>query len=515
MNKITLLSLSLIFFSFNCTIAQSTFSSNEMLISFSNSASLHQIHNLKNKLDATQSSSAMDAAFLTWQITFPVTFLEPNGDEVHLENILEVLEYSEGQAEVDGVGLNYHLTTELGANSIESTPIGQGAYYPIPNCHSYPGDVMGSGGVSEGLKIGIIDTGLDDSHPMINQFVAGGHNFITNTSSIYDDLGHGTEIAGIIAGELETSGIDNAELYILKAMDSNGTGNLSTIIQAVDYAIDHQIDILNLSLGYTPSYIDTYSTMLENVLTEASNSGMLIITSAGNNTLDLNQNVYYPAGFTSIPNLITVASTNCNGMISSFSNYGSDVVELGVPGEDVFCPTSNGGWILKNGTSFATAILSGIAAQVGSNLLNGFDAEKVKCNILNTVVPVPSLDYLVTTGGVVNAEEACLNTSDCGIFIPKRQGQEQTYSAFDAVLNCYPNPMKESINIAFKATTANTGSLQLFNTIGELVYAAPLHYVKGENSIQLNEISHLSAGVYTLSLNLKGETISQRIIKSN
>ena len=222
------------------------------------------------------------------------------------------------------------------------------------------------------IKVGIIDTGIDFEHPDLAVNVKGGTNLIygraaedkadgrTLTDEEIDTTemdynGHGTKVAGIIGALNNEVGIDgiceNADLYGIKAFNKDGYGYLSDVIEGIQWAVDNDIQVLNLSFG---TY--EYSSILEDAISGARAAGILIIASAGNDYAD---DVMYPAKF---PVVFAAGSHDENGMVSAFSNWGGDV-DIYAPGEDLMSTDiGNEGYSRLTGTSAACAFITGMAA---------------------------------------------------------------------------------------------------------------------------------------------------------
>ncbi len=184
----------------------------------------------------------------------------------------------------------------------------------------------------DGITIAVIDTGIDFQHPDLEANIwhdaqqVYGRSFVEGESDITDRNGHGTHVAGIIAAVKDNNiGIvgvaPQAELLALKAFDSSGRGYLSDILEALDYAIDKDVDIINASW-----IIDSSSPGLQEMITRAYTAGIPIIASAGNNDQELSTQA--PAIYSES---ITVAATDQNDKKTFFSNYGNRV-DIAAPG---------------------------------------------------------------------------------------------------------------------------------------------------------------------------------------
>lgn len=161
------------------------------------------------------------------------------------------------------------------------------------------------------------------------------------------DFGHGTMVAGIIHLVAPT-----AKIMPLKAFQSNGTGNLSNILRAIYYAIQNHANVINMSFD-----MKFYSPELSRALHSANNSGIICVAAAGNDGKD---ELVYPAAFTGY--VMGIASTSDVDTQSSFSNYGSDIVWIAAPGEDIISTYPFGTYGAESGTSFSAPFVTGAAA---------------------------------------------------------------------------------------------------------------------------------------------------------
>ena len=257
---------------------------------------------------------------------------------------------------------------------------------------------------SSSVTVGILDTGIDDSHPEIKKAIKNnGYNFVDNNSETYDekDGKHGTGIAGIIAAKDDDKGIrgvaSGVEITPLKVMDQY-KGYTSDIILAIQYAEDEGISIVNCSFG---SYDNNPA--LKEVM---QNSAMLFVCSAGNEGKNVDETPYYPACF-DLPNVLSVGSINAEGKISSFSNYGQSIDVL-APGEEIYSTIPNEEYYSFGGTSMSAAYVTGVAALVKSRNHDAAPAE-IANKIVNTVRKYPDYAQKTNSGGIVDAYAALTN----------------------------------------------------------------------------------------------------------
>jgi subtilisin family serine protease len=258
-----------------------------------------------------------------------------------------------------------------------------------------------------GVKIAIIDTGIDLTHPDLG--VSGNVTFVSGTSSGNDDNGHGSHVAGTIGARDNDIGVlgvaPEAQLYAVKVLNSSGSGYWSGVISGIQWAIDNDMDIINMSLGSTSG-----STALQQACDQAYNAGVLVVAAAGNNgragsTADT---VIYPAKYDSVVAVGAIDSTNKR---ASFSSTGSKV-ELAAPGVNIYSTYSQGRYNTLNGTSMATPHVAGVAALIFASGItdsnsNGRINDEVRARLQQTA------DDLGTTGrdleygfGRVNAAAA-------------------------------------------------------------------------------------------------------------
>lgn len=214
-----------------------------------------------------------------------------------------------------------------------------------------------NGWTGKGVKVGIIDTGIRPNHPDLK--IAGGVTFVEGTSSYADDEGHGTHVAGIIGAldnDIGTVGVaPEAQIYAIKALNNTGVGNLSDVLAGIEWAIENNLDIINLSLTSEQG-----SSILERVLDKAYNRGILIVAASGNSqtTLPATTDVLYPARYQSV---IAVGSVNNNLNKSRFSYFGPSL-EFVAPGEKIYSTYNQPDYEYSYGTSMAAPYVAGIAA---------------------------------------------------------------------------------------------------------------------------------------------------------
>ncbi len=204
------------------------------------------------------------------------------------------------------------------------------------------------------VKIGVIDTGVDFHHPDLAPVLSRGVNLVHPRTPPFDDNGHGTHIAGTIAatGRFAMTGIaPHAVLLPVKAFDHEGSAFVSDIIKGIDWCVHHGVHIINMSFGMK----QRSESMLEAVK-NAKRSGVIIVASSGND--GRRGFIDYPARF---PQTISVGAIDAKGGIAPFSNRGKRI-DVFAPGENVLSTWPKGRYHEMNGTSMATAHVTGVLA---------------------------------------------------------------------------------------------------------------------------------------------------------
>lgn len=252
-----------------------------------------------------------------------------------------------------------------------------------------------------GIKVAVLDTGIDRTHEDLN--VRGGYSVFTDSANrdpYYDGSGHGTHVAGTVAALNNTVGVigvaPQAELYAVKVLNNSGSGSYAGIAQGIEWAIQNNMDIINMSLGGSQS-----SNILRDWCDLAYNSGILVVAAAGNsgNSFGWGNTVGYPARYDSV---IAVAATDSNNRRASFSSHGP-AVELAAPGVNILSTTPGNNYASYNGTSMASPHVAGVAALVWAEKPNLTNVE-LRQLLRDTAQNLGSSNYFGS--GLVRAVQA-------------------------------------------------------------------------------------------------------------
>jgi subtilisin family serine protease len=190
---------------------------------------------------------------------------------------------------------------------------------------------------SSSVVIAVIDTGVDYYHPDLVGNIIQGWDFVDNDNDPMDVDSHGTHVAGIMAAKgHNNTGVAgvcwNVRIMPVRFLDAFGNGSVSDEVDAIDYAIAHGAKIINASFGGYSTASDTERA----AISSANNAGILFVAAAGNDAKNNDSEIkpFYPASY-DLPNIISVAATDQNDALCSFSNYGRTSVDVGAPGKSI------------------------------------------------------------------------------------------------------------------------------------------------------------------------------------
>lgn len=209
--------------------------------------------------------------------------------------------------------------------------------------------------MGEGIKIGIIDSGIDLTHPDLMGRVKKYRNFTSaHKNDVEDKNGHGTHVAGILAANKNDKGIVGvapmSSLYVAKAFDHRGVADDFKIKESINWLMENNVHIINMSFSANnkPSYYEEIKT--------AYNKGIILVCAAGNSGRA--RQLSYPAKY---PETISVAAVDMRGKVSNFSSRNVDA-DIAAAGYEILSCYPGGKYARFSGTSMAAPIISGAAA---------------------------------------------------------------------------------------------------------------------------------------------------------
>jgi subtilisin family serine protease/subtilisin-like proprotein convertase family protein len=277
--------------------------------------------------------------------------------------------------------------------------------------------ILNSQGQDTGLGGWVNPDSRDSADGLVGDLI--GWNYSGNNNKPLDQNGHGTNVAGIIGAmgtsDTQTSGVDpNALLMPVEFLDASGNGTISNYILGLNYAVSHGAKIVNNSwTGAQPSQA------LIDAISAAQAHGVIYVAAAGNSSSNNDLTPTYPASFAqSLSNVVSVAATDNNNHLASFSNYGAKSVTLAAPGVNIYSTLPNGQYGDMSGTSMAAPEVSGVMALVWSEHPSWSDTQVIN-QVLGAVTKVSSLEGKVATGGILNAA-AAVGTSASATSTPPR-----------------------------------------------------------------------------------------------
>lgn len=401
------------------------YASGELIVKFKPETEPTEIEALQASLGASVIDSTKTLGSQLWQI---------NG-----VSIQEAIDLLSSNSQIDYVEPNYTIslnsTIPNDSNFNELWGLNNtGQTWGTPDADI---DAPEAWNISTGnnIVVGVIDSGVDYTHPDLNDnmwtnpgetpgdgidndgngYVDDyyGWDFVNNDNNPYDDVGHGTHVAGTIAAEannsIGVSGVSwSSQIMALKIFGPNET-SASTfgISKAIEYATMMGAHLTNNSWGG-----GEYSQLIYDAIAAAGQAGKLFVAAAGNGGLDdIGDNndwtPTYPANY-NLDNIISVAATDHNDQLADFSNYGATSVDLAAPGVGILSTLPGGGYGSASGTSMAAPHVSGVASLILAQNPN-LTALEVKERILQSVDPISGLQGKTVTGGRLNAHKALTN----------------------------------------------------------------------------------------------------------
>jgi serine protease AprX len=253
----------------------------------------------------------------------------------------------------------------------------------------------------KGVKVAIIDTGIDLSHPEFRGVQVAWADLVNHRADAYDDHGHGTHIAGIVAAQgtwstilsnFRLKGIAPAvSLIVVKVMDAQGNGDEPRVAQGINTAVGAGADVIVLSLGGQTRAI--FGTNTENAVKAAIGRGVFVVAAAGNLDKESGETDCAITSPASVEGVIAVGAVSRTGAIADFSCHGTGKEgqgqiapgipspvggsvdphkkpELVAPGVDVLSSWSKSAvshaseYALASGTSQAAPIVGGVLALI-------------------------------------------------------------------------------------------------------------------------------------------------------
>lgn len=211
-----------------------------------------------------------------------------------------------------------------------------------------------------GVRVAVLDTGIDDAHPDLIDTILESQDFTNSRIGYRDVAGHGTHVAGIIAARNNEFGVvgicpelkhEGGGLLVGKVLGDDGAGTDATVTQGIEWAAARGTHVISMSLG-SP----IYSESMHHAIRRAVASGIFVICAAGNNGRD--NSVDYPG---KLGETVAVAAVDRHGRLAAFSSRGPEV-DIAAPGQDVLSTFPREQYAKLSGTSMATPFVTGVVA---------------------------------------------------------------------------------------------------------------------------------------------------------
>ena len=507
----------------------SPYDPNELLIKFASGTPRAVINGLLADYGAVEVAISPVSEVRLWFIdTFPAP------GPIPFSNINEVVGNSNSQPEVSGAGLNYETTLVA--------PPGFGAAAGVWDANGVCGYTLATQSNTQAVKVVIMDTGVNYNCPQLaGRFLPGapGHDFVNNDPFPLDDHGHGTHIAGLIDKVARLSGDPDIRFFSYKTHDDTGKGELFNVILAVDAAVLASAHIINMSFSYrAPNGLPDGPmgafnppagqpstgpggpnngkkvAPLEAAIDLAGKKGILVLAAAGNHAEnnDLAAFPCFPASFP-CPNILAVASGDCQKQRSTFSNWGPTRVDIVAPGESMEATGINCANQTKSGTSQATAVVSAVAAVLGTHFnALPFHYERVKCAILQGAEVAPNLLHLVLTSGVIHAPNALVvfQNNGCDPQQPSTRPLQGAQVSKGGLMLA-PNPFSTALRVQFELGYPEVAEMDIWDIQGKQVFAQQLALEQGQQEMVWTP-EGVGAGIYQVRIRTSGKMYSAKAV---
>ena len=276
-----------------------------------------------------------------------------------------------------------------------------------------------------GVRVAVIDTGIDYTHPDLAGIYSGGYNVLSPSATPMDDNGHGTHCAGILAATGSKNGIygtaPGISLYAVKVLSDKGEGRVSDVIEGIFWAKNNSMQVASMSLEAKED-----SRALHDAVDEASAGGVLIVAAAGNKGVPSGSGntMAYPAKYNGV---LSVAAVNKYNHRATWSSTGS---ELGVsaPGVTIRSTVPGASYATFSGTSMAAPHVAGVAALVYSTHPD-WTNQQVRQQIIRTATPLGNSQLygaglVNATAAVSDAVQGSASATVGEVYVSDNQGTE-------------------------------------------------------------------------------------------
>ncbi len=329
------------------------------------------------------------------------------------------------------------------------------------------------------IIVAVLDTGIDHTLADLSSRLIGGIDLVNGDGLAQDDNGHGTEVGSVIGaiggnGKAMTGVNWSVRLMPIKVCNASGGCPSSAIIGGIDFAVASGADVINMSFACEEDFSSTwqcpggpagscFSQAEKDAITDAIAAGVVVVEAAGNCGSNIDDSTKaYPCAH-DLPGNICAGASDLDDARSLFSNFGTQTVDIGAPGQDIVVlgPTPPGGLFWADGTSFASPMVAGVAAlllsraeltpeevhrrlveegDAGNNLDAVFDGGRVNAFSAVQDVFLRGLTYATHAPGDVmlladvtgdGRADLVRGTAGTGFFVAKNNGKKRKFASMN------------------------------------------------------------------------------------
>lgn len=351
--------------------------------------------------------------------------------------------------------------------------------------------------------------GIDNDRNGIVDDYYGANFYGANTGNPLDDNGHGTHVAGTIgATGNNTTGVTgvawDVQIMALKFI-TGGSGYTSDAVEAVYYAVNNGAKILSNSWGG-----GGYDSALASAIDYARSRGVIFVAAAGNYSSNNDLSPFYPSSYTA-NNVVSVASTDANDNLSSFSNYGATTVDLAAPGSSIYSTLPGDSYGTYSGTSMAAPHVSGALALVWSAHPT-WSYSQVIGAVMNGVDQLASLTGRVASGGRLNVANAVGSAEPA----PLTGGPSVTQVDWTGNSASQYDRMRLTFSDAIDAATFSAADVSISGPSGSVAVTS-IQAVSGSNGLRFDVFfaAQSTAGAYSVSVGPDVRDAQTRMMDQN
>lgn len=457
----------------------------------------------------------------------------------------------------DGIWPNYLIGAGANAAPLFDEnlcfPTSPSTYDPFAACQSIPGlpNVRPGRRVEEVVDIAILDTGIDPTgyedyfsatfptydrfHNIVQEDPQGIVEWHAVTAADesgeqefigIDDSYHGTAVAmASIALQHQAGRKEGIKLHSYRVLnqDENGrlVGTVANLMKALDKAINQEVEVINMSLGFKGLECDlAQSMLLSRYFVRALREEILIFVSAGNDGNDIAEKPQWPAAI-NLKNVYTIGANRCaNESTWSYSNVGDDLVDILAPGQDILLPFrllqpregGQGCFALLSGTSFATPLVASLASVYRSY----GDYDGTICRLESRPIKGQRHGLDDSRLGTVRGYESeqCDQTEvdpeETDPYETDTDDYERPFNSTNgsSSSNAFPNPFDQALTISVQDADLEDTVLSLLNNSGRVIMQ-----IRPSTLKTLISTNSLSKGVYFLRTTTAHSSSVQKLIK--